>query len=118
GSWLSDSLNPAGRIIAHATAGRKLFRLVWIEGVYYFGNIRNFTESNAYVVYNNYDMIRKRMGINLLAYRVLPHLDLSLRYQYSLRSATWQIYQNSEYLEDFNKDYPVHSIIGGLTWRF
>ncbi|TSA37395.1 MAG: hypothetical protein D4R64_05740 [Porphyromonadaceae bacterium] len=118
GTWLSDSLNPAGRIIAHATAGRKLFRLVWIEGVYYYGDIRNFSESNAYVVYNNYDMIRKRMGINLLAYQVLPHLDLSLRYQYTLRSASWQIYQNSEYLEDFNKDYPVHSFIGGLTWRF
>ncbi|MFA5816414.1 MAG: hypothetical protein WC865_12415 [Bacteroidales bacterium] len=118
GTWLSDSLNPAGRIIAHATAGRKLFRLVWIEGVYYYGDIRNFSESNAYVVFNNYDMIRKRMGINLLAYRLLPHLDLSLRYQYTLRSATWQIYQNSGYIQDLQQDYPIHSFIGGLTWRF
>jgi hypothetical protein len=118
GTWLSDSLNPAGRIVAHATAGRKLFRSVWIEGNYYYGDIRNFSEHNASVVYNNYDMIRKRMGINLLAYQVLPHLDLSLRYQYTLRSATWQFYQNSEYISDLQQPYPVHSFIGGLTWLF
>ncbi len=114
GTWLSDS----SRFIARATAGRKITRTFWIEGDYYHGSIRNFSEQNAYVVFNNFDVIRKRLGINLLMYRIMPHLDLSLRYQYTLRSATWQFYDNSEYIRDFQKDYPVHSIIGGLTWRF
>jgi len=119
GTWMSDSLNPAGHVIAHATAGRKLLRSLWIEGDYYYGDIRNFSEHNAYIVFNNYDLIRKRMGINLLAYRILPHLDLSLRYQYTLRQPSWQIYKNSEYIGDFSDYYyPVHSFIGGLTWRF
>jgi hypothetical protein len=118
GTWVSDSLNDLGRVIAHATVGRKIFRTVCIEGDYYYGDIQNFSEHNAYVVFNNFDLIRKRMGINLLTYSILPHLDLSLRYQYTLRSATWQTYQNSEYIRDLHLDYPVHSFIGGLTWRF
>lgn len=117
-TWLSDSLQTTGRIIVRASAGRKLFRSVYLEGEYYYGDIRNFSERNAYVVFNNFDLIRKRLGMSILAYRVMPHLDLSLRYQYTRRTATWQLYQNSEYIRDFGMDYPVHSIIGGLTWRF
>jgi len=118
GTWLPDSLKPSGRVVAHAIAGRKLFRTIWMEGEYYLGDIRNFSEHNAYVVFNNLDVIRKRMGFTILAYQVLPHLDLSLRYQYTLRSASWQIYKNSKYIGDLSKDYPVNSFIGGLTWRF
>lgn len=117
-TWLSDSLKTNGRIIAHLTAGRKLLRSLWIEADYYYGDIRNFSERNAYIVYNNLDMITKRMGVNLQSYRILPHLDLIVRYQYTLRSANWQVYQNSEYIGVLQKDYPVHSFIGGLTWRF
>jgi hypothetical protein len=91
---------------------------MWLEGDYYFGEIRNFSESNAYVVYNNYDIIRKRMGLSLLAYRVRPHLDLAFRYQHTVRTATWQIYKNSQYIRDQQKEYPVNSFIVGITWRF
>ncbi len=117
-AWLSDSLVSTGRLIAHGGIGRKLFRTVWIEGNYYVGNIQNYTEANAYVVYNNFDMIRKRFDINLMAYRILHRMDLSLRYQYTLRSATWLTYENSEYIEGVQQDYPVHSLIFGLIWQF
>ena len=115
---ITDSLNPSGRIIAHGSAGRRLFRSIWLEGDYYYGDICNFSEQSAYVVFNNLDLIRKRMGISLLAFRVLPHLDLSIRYQYTLRTASWRIYRNSEYISDLKNDYPVHNFIGGLIWRF
>jgi hypothetical protein len=118
GTLLSDSISPSGRMITHASVGRKIWGKLWIEGDYYFGDIRNFSEQNAYVVFTNLDKIKKRMGINLLAYKIIPHLDLSFRYQYTLRSASWQTYLNSEYIGDQFRDYPVHSIIGGLTWRF
>jgi hypothetical protein len=118
GTWLTDDSETGVRAIYHAKAGRKLFRSVWLEGDYYYGDIRNFSEANAYVVFNNYDMIRKRLGASLMAYQIRPHLDLSLRYQYSRRSATWQIYQNSEYIGAEQQSYPVNSFIVGLTWRF
>jgi hypothetical protein len=118
GTWVTGDNGKDGRIIAHGMAGFKLFRSLYLEGTYYFGDIRNFSEQNAYVVFNNFDLIRRRMGINLLAYRLRPRLDVSLRYQYSVREATWQIYTNSEYSGDDKMNYPVQSIIGGLTWRF
>jgi hypothetical protein len=118
GTWQADSLKRPGKLVTHAFAGRKLFRNMWLEGDYYFGEIRNFSESNAYVVYNNYDIIRKRMGLSLLAYRVRPHLDLAFRYQHTVRTATWQIYKNSQYIRDQQKEYPVNSFIVGITWRF
>jgi hypothetical protein len=117
-TWIADSLASAGRFVVHAAAGRKLFGSVWIEGEFFYGDIRNFSEHNAYVVFNNLDLINKRMGASLLAYSVLPHLDLTLRYQYTRRLASWRTYQNSVYVEDVQQQYPVHSIIGGLTWRF
>jgi hypothetical protein len=116
--WVSDSLATGGHTVSRLTAGRKLFRNVWAEGYYYLGDIRNFSESSAYVVFNNYDRITRRWGVNLLAYSLLPHLDLSLRYQHSRRSANFLIYQDSEYIGNELRDYPVDSFIIGLTWRF
>jgi hypothetical protein len=114
GTWISDS----SRIIAHASLGRKLFRTLSITGEYYYGDIYDFSERKASIVFNNFDVIRKRLEINLMASQLLPHLDVSLRYQYTLRSAVWQIYHNSEYIGNQLRNYPVHSFIGQLTWRF
>jgi hypothetical protein len=118
GTWLTGDSESGARAIYHAKAGRKLFRSVWLEGDYYYGDIRNYSEANAFVVFNNYDLIRNRLGASLLAYQVRPHLDLSIRYQFSRRLATWQIYQDSEYIGAEQQTYPVNSFIVGLTWRF
>ena len=114
GTWCSDS----SRFVMNAAAGRKLFGRAWLEGEYWYGSIRNYSESNSYVVFNNFDLITSRVGASLLVYRLLPHLDLAVRYQYSLRRAAWQTYSGGVYVTDINRVYPVHSIIGGLTWQF
>jgi len=118
GTWIFDRLNPATRFVARGVAGAKLIRSWWLEAEYSFGDIRNLSEKNAYVVFDNFDPITKRLGINLMGYRLLPHLDISFRYQYSQRTATWQIFENSQYIRDEQQNYPVHSFITGITWRF
>jgi len=116
--WQPDSIQTHGNFVSFASAGRKLFKNVWIEGAYYHGDIRNFSENQAGTVLHNLDLITKRVGVSLMVYRLLPHLDLSLKYQYNLRVASWQIYENYTYFEDQKENYPVHCFQGGLIWRF
>lgn len=118
GTWVMDSLNRAGHFVVDSKAGLKLFKTVWLEGYYSFGEVRYYSEKSAYVVYNNFDPIHQKAGLNLLFVNLFSHLDLALRYQWSERMATWQLYRGVSYLSDYSKGYSMHSIIGGLTWRF
>jgi hypothetical protein len=118
GTWVKDSLNPFGRFIFDAKAGIRLFRETWLEGFCSIGQVQYYSEKSAYVVYNNFDPIKQKAGINLLFFNMFSHLDLALRYQWSQRLASWQLYSGSNYLSDFTRHYSMQGIIGGITWRF
>ncbi|MFO7617403.1 MAG: hypothetical protein R6V75_09140, partial [Bacteroidales bacterium] len=107
------------RYVTTLSAGRRLFGSAWLEGFYSFGEIINYSENSAWVVYNNYDPISARAGVNLLIYNITRNLDLALRYQWSSRTSTWQLYDsNGTYTGDFEKGYQMHSMTGGIIWRF
>ncbi len=119
GTWVMKKQDKSGRLVAQGIIGRKIFKSVWMEGYYSYGLIRNYSEKSAYIVYNNFDPIKSRAGINLLVNGITRNLDLAIRYQWSKRTTSWQFYDSSgDFDQDFELKYPMHSIIGGLTWRF
>jgi len=81
--------------VSTISAGRKLFGTTWLEGYYSFGEVTDYTEKGAWVVYNNYDPISARAGMNLMIYSVTRNLDLAVRYQWSSRISTWQLYDSA-----------------------
>ncbi|MDD3384500.1 MAG: hypothetical protein PHN30_02165 [Bacteroidales bacterium] len=107
------------RLVSSFSAGKKLFGNTWLEAFYSFGEFNGYTEKSAWVVYNNYDPIVARAGANLLVYSLTSQLDLAVRYQWSQRISTWQLYDGDGiYTGGFEKQYHMHSLTGGITWRF
>jgi tetratricopeptide (TPR) repeat protein len=88
----------------------------WFEVYHYQGNLKNFHESNAYVVYNISDVIKSKSGINL-AYYINPNWTLNFRYDYLTRSSTYVRYlSNSQ--SKFDDNYTTNSFIINLIWKF
>ena len=105
-------------VVTRILSGFQILPKCWVEGVYTFGTIRYWSENQAYVVYNNLDPLKSRADINLLGFNILPHLDLSLRYQWSKRTTSWQLYQDNEPAGTEQLDYSFQSLIGGIVWKF
>ncbi len=88
----------------------------WFEIYHYQGNLKNFHESNAYVVYNISDVIKSKSGINL-AYYINPNWTLNFRYDYLTRSSNYVRYlSHSQFKMEDN--YSNNSFIINLIWKF
>lgn len=103
--------------ILEQKAGWKMFDNLWMEAGYTFGNIYNYNENDAFILFNNVEKISNRISFNMIA-PVSNHIKLSLRYQvynqevyslagYSNQTTNWVIEKNIN-----------HKIIGGLEWTF
>jgi len=102
--------------------GCRVFKNIWLEGNVTIGQLQNYAEKNAFVVYNAPEEINNKYEA-VLIYAAPKHLEISLRYRYLQReSGTVNYYFNSfdnKYYPDITKtNYPFHSIIGGIKWKF
>lgn len=104
-------------IIFDQLIGKKIFSKLWAETYLTFGNMTNYNEKNAFVIYNLSDKLKFKTGINLLFY-ITKHLDFSLRYQYSEKESTYIYYTNYDSFKTEIVNYSNHTIIGGLKWKF
>lgn len=92
--------------------GVGIFQKLWIEPFFLFGNINNFVENDAYIVYNTTDKMNKWFGANINLSLINNRLSLYFLFQqYS--------YTNTYYLNliENTVNYNVKSILGGLKWN-
>lgn len=109
------------RFIYNNKLGIQLTKNAWIETAYSYGDIKNYLENDAFLVYNNDNTIKSKLEAQLI---ILPksNLQISLRYYY-INNYGDNIYSpiNENAIFDFtnrnNQYYKLHSIIGGLTWK-
>jgi len=97
--------------------GLHLFGPAWIECCVTSGKLKNFNEKNGFIVYNIGDEIKNRYGVSLLLY-FTNGLNLSFRYQYADKEATYVTFTSATASETHAVDYQAQSIIGGLQWKF
>jgi hypothetical protein len=88
----------------------------WYEAYHYQGNLKNYHESNAYVVYNISDVIKSKSGINI-AYYFHPNWTLNMRYDFLVRSASFTKYIPGSQVKLLD-DYINNSFIINLIWKF
>jgi hypothetical protein len=95
---------------------RKITNVLWLESYLYGGDLTNFNEGNAYVVYNIADKIRFKAGINL-TYFWNERLNFSIRYDYLNRESNYSRYtmQTIENVSDISN---TNSLILNLLWKF
>lgn len=104
------------RLTFEELIGVKLIEKLWMEGSVLFGNMINYNEKNAYVVYNSGDKIKLRVGINMIV-PLSDKIEISVRYQYFNNEGSWFRLNENYDAQIFNSEYQNHTIIGGVTWK-
>ena len=112
----TDNTDNGSRMILDEVVGVKLSKSFWVEGNVTSGKLKNYNEKNAYVVYNLGDDIKSRAGVSLLFY--LGAVELSLRFQYLGKEATYYTFNSAVATKTRTADYQAESIVGGLKWNF
>ena len=84
----------ASRKVYFVKVGGKITSKLWYDAYLYAGNLKNFTEGNAYVVYNISDKITMKSGLNL-TYYINQRWSLGCRYDLLKRESTYDRYYSS-----------------------
>jgi len=91
------------------------FRLltVYFEPSITLGNIANFAENNAFIVNNDYDVIKNRFEFLVYGYFFKNKLNLFFKYQNYNKTNTYL-------LNDINHEisYQNQTLTGGIKWNF
>jgi len=103
-------------IIYEPMAGCKILPKLWLDGFITIGRLYNYTEKNAYLVYNITDAIKSRKGLSL-KYVLNDNITFSLHYQNLIKKNTLNMVNinNIPVIRERN-NFINHTIIGGIKW--
>lgn len=112
------------RFIFYQMIGLKIFKGFWAEAFVTFGELENYYEKNAYVVYNIPDKILFKWGVQLL-YQINHRIDLSLEFENLYREGIYVGFTSpvDELSEDPSREFKAYTynnyiIVGGIKWKF
>lgn len=109
--------NYTNRIIVLQKIGFKVAPKLWTEIGITYGNLQNYTENNAFVVFNTGDKILYKGWVSLVS-PLFRQLEFSVRYDYFNRENTYYRIKNSFTTESFAINYTTQTILGGIKWKF
>lgn len=94
--------------------GFKVFEHLWSEVSASLGERHDYNQDNAFVVYNDANVIKNQFGLDFIF--PFAKFEFSLRYKYSQEEMVISHFssQSNSEIKDFNK----HSITGGIKWNF
>lgn len=102
--------------IFYQMAGTSLGKNVWFEAEITYGQLRDYTEKNAFVMYNSPEDINYKVEGTLI-FDISPKVEFMFKYRYLQRVNTYLTYTNiEEFTFEYSK-YPYHTLIGGLKWK-
>ncbi len=110
------------RFVYDNRLGLKIAKKTWFESTYSFGDIKNYLENEAFLVYNNTNTIKSKLDFSII-FIPKSNIQLNLRYYY-INNFGDNIYTtvddavNMDLSNINNKYYKLHSITGGITWKF
>jgi len=103
--------------IFYQMAGTSLGKNAWFETEFTYGQLRDYVENNAFVIYNSPEEINYKAEVTLI-WDVSPHVELLIKYRYLERLNRYLTYTSFENFTLEDSNYPYHTIIGGIKWRF
>ncbi|MCD4745743.1 MAG: hypothetical protein K8R58_05545 [Bacteroidales bacterium] len=110
------SENNNNRIIFDQLAGIKILPKLWSETYITLGNLKNYNEKNAFVVYNTGDKINYKFGTKLI-YSLSKKIELSLLYHFLSKESTYITYTDYNNYKTTETKYQNQNIIGGIKWK-
>jgi len=110
-AW-QDNIN---RFIVEQQVGIKMLKKLWVEGFITLGEMVNYNEKNALVVYNSGDKINFRAGGDFIII-LSENIELSFRYRYTAEEGKLVRYLNNSYSET-SLEYQNNTFTGGIKWK-
>lgn len=114
------SIDTLSRKVGLIKIAGKITDKLWFESYHYQGNLKNFQESNSYVVYNVSDMITSKSGISM-SYYFSQSLSVGVRYDLLVRKAEYDRYvtlNNITSKSSQTDKYNMNSFIINLIWKY
>lgn len=105
------------RVIISQTVGFKFYKSSWLELSATFGEIENFSEKNAFIVYNNAGTIKHKYGAALII-PLFQNFEFSLRYTYFENVLLNSQNTGQTKVIFIPHKYINQSFIGGIKWIF
>ncbi len=110
------------RIIFDQKAGIRLFKPLWLELTATFGELHNYFEKNAFIVYNIPDQINFKTGSRLM-WTITKNWMITLDYLYLERESSifsYQLTGTPPEIKTFTKPskFTNQFILGGIQWTF
>ena len=111
-----NSFKDTTRFLVNQMIGGRVYKKLWGEAFFTWGDLSNTGEQNIQVVYNAFEKIKYRAGTRLIL-NVNNYLKISLRYQIFFKEGTELFYPDASKFRIFSYNYQSHSITGGITWN-
>ncbi len=108
--------NSTNRIILVQKLGMMIVPKLWVEAGITYGNLQNFCENNAFVVFNTGDKILFKYGFSITS-ALLKHFEFSLRYVSFNRENIYYTVNDKLVTESIKNNYKTQTIIGGIKWK-
>ncbi len=108
--------NNTNRIIVAQKVGLKIVPKLWVEAGITVGNLQNYCENNAFVVFNTGDKILYKFELAITT-PLLKHVDFSIRYDCFNRENTYYRTNDFYKIESVTTNYKTQTIIGGIKWK-
>jgi hypothetical protein len=96
-------------------AGGKIWKKIWLEANATLGDMNNFTEKSGYVVNNNPDIVKYRIGITPMIF--FKKFDIILHYQYQEKQGSYYYDNGSNPHTKGTFKYQNQLISGGIKWK-
>lgn len=111
------------RQIIKIKAGSKLFGNLWLEASHTSGEIKNYLESQGFLVYNNLNTILNRTEISLILFRPKTGLTYFLRYSQNNNlgdNLFEKLFDDAPFDPEIlnNEKYKTNTFTGGIKWDF
>ena len=104
-------------LIFYQMIGGRLANKIWLEANFTYGNLTNYAENNAFIIYNAPEKINYKFETAFI-YDLNKHFEFSLRYRLEQRESEYLYYRTFDEYDQLITKYFNHSIIGGIKWRF
>jgi hypothetical protein len=102
--------------IFHQMIGVKVLPALWFEGQATIGNLKDFNERMAFIIYNTSDKINYKIEGNII-YDISKRLEVSLRGRYMERVTKYWYYTDFSTSEELDLTFGYLTLIGGIKWK-
>jgi hypothetical protein len=119
-TFLNDQT--ASSTVFEQTVGGRFYKNGWVEAFAMLGELKNYNEKNAYIVYNLVYPVSMRLGATIYPY-IGQHLEVLLMYRYQKMGLFLTTISPAQTTTETlttvtNPDYNYSSVTAGVKWRF